>query len=593
MSRADLHCRTHGRSSQGARAIAASTPARVTFTWPDLLLRIAIAITVILSSGCAYTGGVQDYFRKGMKIGPEYCKPAAPIADDWIDSYAEQVKSELPESPEWWNVFDDPQMTELVYAAYQGNIPLQSAAFRVLEARARLGVAVGSIFPQQQQAFGDFTRQQVSRNTINGAAPFLPRAFDNWRAGFDAAWELDVWGKFRRNIEAANADLDASIEDYDAVLVCLLAETAAAYIELRTFEQRLRFAGDNVVAQRQSLRIADARERLGQSTMLDVEQARSTVANTASLIPFLEAGRRDAQIRLCILMGIPPRELPELNIPGFELPTLDQARLFTDLTMEPTPQVDYRSIIPTPRSPEHVVALGIPADLLRRRPDVLRAERQAAAQSARIGVAATDWFPSVTISGSIQVEAENFSDLFRQSSTAGFLMPGFRWNVLNYNRVLNNVRAQDARFQQLVRNYQQAVLNANAEVESAVINWLKAQQRVEVLAKAVVASQASVNLAQTQWEAGQTDFNRVAVLQSQLAEQQDGLAATQGELSLSLIAVYKALGGGWQIRMRGGFGPPPMPQAAPQEQIDLPPLPEPEETTMEAHAPEVIWAEET
>jgi outer membrane protein TolC len=325
-----------------------------------------------------------------------------------------------------------------------------------------------------------------------------------------------------------------------------------------------------------------------------VEQAKSNVANTAALIPILEAGRRDAQIRLCVLLGIPPRELTELAVPGLAMPSIspDQPDQLMEGLRENPDIRPFASIIPAPADPQYVVALGIPADLLRRRPDVLEAERLVAAQSARIGVAAADWFPSVTIAGSIQLEAENFSDLFRQSSTAGFLSPGFRWNVLNYNRILNNVRVQDARFQQLVLNYQQTVLSANAEVEAALIAYLKAQQRVWVLGQAVQASEKSVELAQIQYAEGAVDFNRVALLQSDLASQQDALAVTEGELALNLIAVYKALGGGWEIRLGGQFGPPPLPEIEPVEQIEMPPVPEPEAATMEAQPPQVIFVEE-
>ena len=511
---------------------------------PENLRRyVALLFVVVVTSqsGCAYLG---NWKRNGFKVGPEYCKPAAPVADEWIDGYDDRVREDLPNYADWWTVFDDSTMSLMIDDMYQQNLPLRVAGLRVLEARQLRAIAVGSIFPQSQTAFGDYTRSQVSRNAIN--APFFPRNFNQWRTGFDAFWEIDVWGKFRRNIEAANADLDATIEDYDAILVSLIAETAATYVDLRTAQERLRYAHANVGAQQTSLEIAESRFRNGATSELDVTQARTNLQNTKELIPTYENQVRLANNQLCVLLGTPPRDL--------------------------TQEIGTATVPSAPAD----VAVGIPADLLRRRPDVRSAERQVAAQSARIGVAAADLLPHFSIRGDMFVQARTISKLFHQNSTAGNVSPGFSWDFLNYGRLLNNVRLQDTLFQQLAVQYQQTVLEANAEAENAIISFLKSQERLRITQEGVRAAERSVEIALEQYKQGATDFNRVANLQTVLTLQQDRLAETQGSVANSLIAINKALGGGWQIRYgnRGLERLPAAPERLEGEELDmLPPVP--------------------
>ena len=483
-----------------------------------------IASMTILSSGCAATGSFKDYVRNGFKVGPNYCKPAAPVADTWIDEYDERVRMELPNYADWWSAFNDPALDQLMEAMHRQNLTLKVAGLRVLEARNLRAIAVGSFFPQAQEMFGSYEHIQISRNKVIPGA--LPRSFDNTSVGFDAFWELDIWGKFRRNIEAADASLDASVDDYDAILVSLLGETAATYVELRSWQERLRYAQDNVKIQEGSLEIADLQFRNGVVTELDVTQARNILANTRQLIPLYENQIRLASNRLCVLLGIPPRDLT------------------VELGTGPVPTAST------------AVAVGIPANLLRRRPDVRAAERQVAAQSARIGVAASDLLPHFSIRGAIQLDSESLSDLFTSGSTAGAIATGFNWDILNYGRLLNNVLVQDVRFQQLAVDYQQTVLAANAEVESAINSFLKSQDRLRYVSEAVEASERSVELALIQYRNGATDFNRVFNLQTALVDDQNTLASVQGEVARSLISTYKALGGGWEIRcgMRRGSG---------------------------------------
>jgi NodT family efflux transporter outer membrane factor (OMF) lipoprotein len=295
---------------------------------------------------------------------------------------------------------------------------------------------------------------------------------------------------------------------------------------MREFQQRISYAQANVAAQKGSLDLATNRFGAGATNKMDVTQAQSNVGITESLIPSLEAQLRQANNRLCVLLGIPPRDL-----------TVELGRG------------------PIPTAPVEV-AVGIPADLLRRRPDVRRAERQVAVQSAQIGVAASELFPAFTISGVMNWQAQRFQDLFNSGALAGSVGPSFSWNLLNYGRLVNNIRVQDARFQQLAVTYQDTVLNANREAEDALIAFIKAQERTQALRVAVEATAESVRLADEQYKEGATDFNRVYVLQSELASQQDAFAESEAEIALNLIAVYKALGGGWQIRLGSNLIPP-------------------------------------
>ncbi|NIL98974.1 MAG: efflux transporter outer membrane subunit [Planctomycetales bacterium] len=515
--------------------------------------RLALVCSLAALSGCAQLGGTSlaEWFRNGLKVGPNYQRPAAHVADQWIDAQDPHVVSRSVDHSHWWTALNDPTLDMLVQLAYQQNLPLRVAALRVMESRAQLGVARGSLFPQQQQAIGEYQRSQISRTTstsrrFTDLPPDLgnigiPRTTNLWNVGFDAAWELDIWGRFRRNIEAADASLNATVEDYDSVLVTLIGDVAATYVEYRTFETRLKFAQQNIEIQQGSLELAEVRFENGATTELDVQQARSTLANTEAALPALDARRRQAANRLCILLGMPPRDLA--NLLG------DQA--------------------PIPEAPAEVV-VGIPAELLRRRPDVRRAEREVAAQSARIGVAVADLYPAFNIVGSLTVQSADLRDLFQGSSVAGFLTgPGIRWNILNYGRIRNNIRVQDALFQQAVVNYENAVLLANQEVEDALIEFLRARQRFAALQRAVRATERSVELALTQYRDGAVDFNRVFSLQESLVIQQDNLANTQGDIAISLIRVYKALGGGWQIRL-GPSRPVSLPPPEPVEELAPP-----------------------
>jgi NodT family efflux transporter outer membrane factor (OMF) lipoprotein len=349
-------------------------------------------------------------------------------------------------------------------------------------------------------------------------------------------------------VEADAATLDASVENYDDVLVTLLGDVATNYVNFRTFEQRIKYARDNEKIQQDTYDITLGRFKGGTVTELDLVQARSTLEQTQATIPELEIGLRQATNQLCILLGIPPEDL--------------QAKL------------QPRSIPTAP--PE--VAVGIPADLLRRRPDVRRAERQAAAQSAEIGVAEAEFYPHIAINGTLQYSAERFKDVFRSQALNGNVGPSFTWNILNYGRILNNVRVQDAKFQELVATYQNTALGAAQEVENGLVTFLKAQQRTKYQAASVDDAKKAVTLVLAQWKAGTVDFTRVTQVEQNLVPLEDTLALAQGEIATGLIQVYRGLGGGWQIRLNGctpGAAASPGAPASPQEFLPGPrPVPQ-------------------
>jgi NodT family efflux transporter outer membrane factor (OMF) lipoprotein len=457
-------------------------------------------------------------------------KPEAPVEKEWMEARDPEIKTEPSDYKEWWSVFNDPVLNSLVEHAYQQNLPLQISGIRILEARAQLGAVVGNLYPQLQQGRGGTDYTKISENAPNSLNS--DDSFWQYNAGFDAAWEVDIWGKFRRAVESGVANLETSIASYDDFLVSLTAEVARTYVLLRTFEERLEIARQNVTIQERSLQIAEIRFKAGAVTELDVVQAKSLLRNTEASIPRFEAGIRQAKNALAILMGALPGEI-DYMLGGPKL---------------------------IPKTPPEVV-VDIPAELLRRRPDIQLAEYQIATQTPLIGVSKAELFPAFQLFGSIGLAASNsrntisggqngssFSDLFDSDSLEFFGGPSFTWNLFNYGRIKNRVRTEDALLQQLIVNYEDTVLRAHREVEDSLVGFLRKQQEAGFLLGSVKASQRSVDLSMLQYKEGLVDYQRVLDTQRFLTDQQDAWTATRGDVVLNLVSMYKALGGGWQIR---------------------------------------------
>jgi NodT family efflux transporter outer membrane factor (OMF) lipoprotein len=475
----------------------------------------------------------------GCKVGPDFAPLDANVNERWLDEHDPALRTEPLEYDEWWKVFEDPVLDDLVARAHKQNLSLRVAGLRVLEARARRGIAAGQFFPQLQRFSATGSSVSLSDNDPNLA--ILDRNFNEYSVSFDAIWELDFWGKYRRGIESADAALLATVDDYDAALVSLVGEVASTYVQIRTYERRLELARENVALQERTVEITEVRFRNGATTELDVSQATANLANTRALIPQLEDGLRQSRLTMCGLLGMPPTELSDL--------------------LPETAQI--------PDAPAEI-ALGIPADLLRRRPDVRAAEQIAAAMSAQIGVAEADLYPSLRLFGSTGFRTgdsfgtdgtvKDIDNIFDSDSYFGFIGLDFSWPIFNFGRVKNNVRVQDARFQQAAVNYEDTVLRAAREVESGLSGYLKGRTRVGHYADSVTAAERSAELSLTQYRDGTSTFMRVLSAQTFLVAQQDVLARTRAEVALNLVSTYKSLGGGWEIRRGREFIPAEMQQ---------------------------------
>lgn len=523
--------------------------ARHGFDAPNVSIVAIFCSLLVPVAGCT---GPKEYLHNCFKVGPNYQQPTAPVSPAWIDSADPRVHGDPADLHAWWTAFQDPILNSLIETAYRDNLDVKTAATRILQARARRNIEAGNLFPQSQTAVAGYAHAQVSQNL---GLPF-PTIVNLWGTGFNASWELDFWGRLRRTVESANANFDASLADYDNALVILLAEVATHYVQLRTFEQRLVFARKNAEIQQGVLKIAEARFEKGITTELDVQQARANLAQTEAIIPPLRAGAREANNQLCILLGVPPRRLAECLGPA--------------------------SI---PNAPSEVV-VGVPAELLRRRPDIQQAERQVAAQSALIGVAEADLYPRFVLFGFIGYTADNFNKLFDASSFTSLVAPIFQWNILNYGRLSNNIRLQKAHFEELVLQYQQTVLRAQREAENALVNFLESQEQVRSLAASVTAYERSVELVVAQYRAGTVDFNRVFTTQAALVTEQDQLTAARGSIAMNLIALYRSLGGGWEIRVGKDSKAPCVGEftvkAPPPEPVEQAPVPRRENVESEA-----------
>ena len=474
--------------------------------------RLAWLAMVLIMSGCTM-------------VGPDFVKPEAPLRGEWTEIEAPGLSAGQTDYSSWWRVFDDSVLDNLVETAYRQNLSLQIAGIRIYEARAQLGIAVGNLYPQQQSASGFLTTNKLG---TGAETPVIDNYFNSLSLGFDAAWELDVWGKFRRSVQSGAANLEATVASYDNVLVSLTAEVARTYIVIRTLEKRLAIAAENVRLQAQSLRIADVRFKEGAVSELDVTQARMLVADTQALVPQLASQLRQAQNALAILLGVLPGELKEMLNGPSEIPVAAET-----------------------------VIVDIPNNLLRRRPDIRLTELQIAAQSPQIGIAKADLYPHFTLFGTIgwrssdatSVSGENsLGDIFSQKSLFWSAGPGFSWDILNYGRIRNRVRVEDARLQQFVVNYKNTVLNAQREVEDAMVAYTRAKEEEVFLKESVAAAQRSVTISSLQYKEGLVDYQRVLDSQRFLAVQADRLTEVSGQVGSSLVATYKALGGGWQIR---------------------------------------------
>jgi multidrug efflux system outer membrane protein len=446
-------------------------------------------------------------------VGPDFKQPDVPWLDSWSSPALAGATSTAPPTQavidQWWSNFNDPVLDALVAEAQLQNTDVRTAGLRILEARAQLGIAGSGLYPQLQQATGDVLRGGRS----------LAEGPDNsqwsYRTGFDIAWELDFWGKFRRGIEAADANYFASIANYDDVQVLVASQAASLYSTIRTLELRLRIAHENATLQQRSLEITEHLFKSGNESELDVQQARSQYLSTLATIPELEASLRQAQNALNVLLARPPGPLPQMQAGREKIPTADLA-----------------------------IIVDLPAALLLRRPDVRTAEMLLAAQSALIGVSESDLYPSIGLIGTVGLSANSHNWSGRATDWA--VGPTLVWNVFDWGRLENQVLVEDARFQQLYEQYQGTVLRAARELDDAAVSFAQGRLQVDILRDSVQSARRSNDIATIQYREGLVDFQRVLDAQRSLFSQQERLVNAQGSVTQSLISVYKAVGGGWQ-----------------------------------------------
>jgi NodT family efflux transporter outer membrane factor (OMF) lipoprotein len=592
-----------------------------------LFLPLVLALVGTLGqSGCA---NLSEWVHNGFKVGPNYKRPPVPVSPQWIDAADPKVRVGDPNLAAWWEVFDDPLLSKLVHDAFANNLTIRAAGFQILQARELRCIALGELMPQTQSFILGYSRNMQSRNggtpsvpTATGgfglapspglspvAAPSTPiagvvdpgpgttttptgvasatsptgstvgvgRYFTNIATNLNASWELDFWGLFRRNLESANAVLDQSIDNCDELVVLLLANVATTYVEIRTLQRRLELARANVAFQEPLVAVYRQRWKTGiANAQPGYLQLLANLENTRALIPQLEITLRQFNNALCVLLGQPVRDL---------LPFLGDGTV-------PVPGEDNKREVFIPRPRDYDVVVAIPGDFLLRRPDVRSAEDQLRVQSAQIGIAEAEMYPHIGFNGTIGLASNHINTFIQGKSWAGNIGPSLSWNILNYGRLLANVRAQNYQFQQFVATYQQAILNANQDAENALVAYLRSiDQAAHLKASADSAAGATAYLRRQLREgylpstAGADTgafVNQLFTLINFQVTQQDLAAQAEGNIALDLILLYRAMGGGWQIRCKDGKGnygepppdglgtlppgtPPVMPPAAPEE----------------------------
>jgi NodT family efflux transporter outer membrane factor (OMF) lipoprotein len=460
---------------------------------------LAAILVVLMAVGC-------------VAVGPDYQPPEIAPPDVWSASLRRGLNADEPEAEtlaQWWTTFGDADLTNLVERAIIGNVDVQRARARIREARARRGIARAGLSPSLDLG-GSTTVNRSSEEAGLGVQREL------YRTGFDATWEIDVFGGVRRSIEAAQGDLEASVADFRDVLVSLVAEVALNYIEARTFQTQLQVAEENLKAQAETLQLVEWRFAAGLVSSLDVEQARSNLENTRAQLPRLRSNIEAAQNRLAILLGIFPGMLEAQLAPR-----------------KPIPEAPLET------------AVGVPAEVLRRRPDVRRAERQLAAQTARVGIATADLYPKFFLPGSIGLESLSSNHLFSSDSLAWSLIGRFAWSVFKGGAIRQNIEAQNALQEQSLKQYEATILIALEDVENALTAFAEEQERSDALLEATQSAERAAELARSQYASGLIDFQTVLDAERTLLSAQDQVAQSKGQVSSNLISLYKALGGGW------------------------------------------------
>ncbi|WP_367605920.1 efflux transporter outer membrane subunit [Legionella sp. W05-934-2] len=472
---------------------------------------VATCLTISLLSACT-------------KVGPDYHDPTVKVSKRWMQAskskYA-SVKEANAHHTNWWKSFRDPTLDKLIQQGVQDNLTLQTAGVRVLYSRAQLAQTVGQLYPQTQAGIGNYTYTRIGSSSLK---QILPPSFDSAALGFTANWEIDFWGKYRRAIESNDASFLASIASYDNALVSLTADIASTYINIRTYQALIGVTRSNIQLQKESLQIVNSRYRAGQTSLLDVQQAKTQLSQTEAQLPAQIAELQVQKNKLAVLLGIVPNQVDALL-------TKSQG---------------------IPRAPAQV-EVGIPKQILCQRPDVAEARFKAMARSAAIGATKANLFPALSLSGtftfsSTDIGNSKISDMFRWSSRYVTAGPAVTWPILNYGQITNAVRMQDASFQEALLNYLNTVLKAQEEVQNYISKYIQAKKTTLSLSTANQSAIQSSTLSLIRYKEGETIYTTVLDSLRQQLQVQSNLTTARGDIALAVVGLYRSLGGGWEIR---------------------------------------------
>lgn len=453
-----------------------------------------------------------------MLVGVNYTAPEMVVPDAWHHRLAGDLNSGSSSLKSWWRKFNDPTLNRLVDRARKANPDLKLALERVTEARAARGVARSQLFPTVG-AGGDMVRSRASESLL-GPVPPAGKTSDYWQTGFDAGWEIDFFGGVRRSIESATASEEAAMEAYRDATVSLLAEVALNYVEYRTLDERIRVARKNIARQERSLQLTRDKEQAGLVSKLNVSQIETTVRTSETLIPLLQAQRSLARNRLGTLVG---------GYPG----SIDS-------------WLGTSKAVPMPA---RSAGVGIPANLIRSRPDIRRAERELAAQTARIGVAEADLYPRFTLAGSFAFQAANPSDLLDADSRAYSFGPSFRWQIFSAGRIKNQIKIEESRTRQAYLAYESTVLRAVEDVENSLAQVVSGRARLGSIDKALGSARQTVTLVGELFDVGNVSTLELIDAERVLFTTEDEAIVTKGAISAGYISLYKALGGGTVMKL--------------------------------------------
>ncbi len=468
---------------------------------------------------CLFTTVIVLFLISGCTVGPDYQKPDVNMPEAWEASKKSGMSCDTENISHWWQQFNDRKLNKLIQKAVKENLDIQEAYWRIAESRAARDFSIGEYYPSVDN-IGSYTRSRQSENLSDFQFPFTSSDQTNIHsAGFDSGWEIDLFGRIKRSVESSEAFLESSIENFRDVRVTLISEIARNYFELRTTQERIRYAVENVKAQNKTLQLTRDRFEADLAPELDVRQAELNLANTKSEIPSLRIAEKEAINRIAVLVGKMPGALNEDLTEYKKLPGLDGK-----------------------------ISAGLPVDLLRRRPDIRSAERQLAAQTALIGAQKAEMYPQFSLFGTFQLKAEELSDMDQISSRDYSFGPQFRWRIFDGDRLKNLVKIEKAQTKQLLKNYKKTVLQAVEEVENSMVAYKQETIRKQSLKRSVKATERSVELVQTLYKNGLTDFQNVLDMQRTLFNQQDQLVVSKGLLIQDLVRLYKSLGGGWDMQ---------------------------------------------